>query len=120
MIRFEIEGVIANRPRASQLTTDDARERWERDKGKVGTPKEYVEPRRHGIYSDGNRYTRVRVKTDGIQSETFDITFAEPYASRMMVDRAIGLEVGDRVKITGQFTHSNTHFHARAHKVTVL
>lgn len=116
MITFEVEAVVTNMPRAGQLTIEGGRASWEANKGKPGFSSEFVE-RRFGRFSDGSRYTTVRMETS--EEGKFDITFSERDATKAMVDRAGALAVGDRVKITGVFEHHHMHFYARGLKVTV-
>lgn len=120
MIHFAATGTVTATPRNGSMTTEFRRRYWEEHKGEVGIGEEWVEPNRVGIAAGGVPYTVLRIKTDGIASEEFEMWVQAPYATKTMFDRAVGLEVGDRVRIKGQFTHDNTLFRAKLTKVQVL
>lgn len=112
MIRFETTGMVVARPRAGQLTAESQRAYWEKNQGKVGFSGEWREPGRYGVNSKG-RHTRIRLATEGEHQQTADFWINDYEVTGATFEKLLALEIGDRVKLTGYISHSNSYFTSR-------
>lgn len=117
MIRFEFEGELVALPRAGQLTYECILESWEgceREGRAFGSRPErqvtgrFAGPPRGG----GEEFTRLRFRVDGVRVEVTAVGAA--------LERAVQLEVGQRVRVRGELQGEEPYYHPRVKRADAL